>query len=97
MHDPSEEEPRATLRLRTERFALMWAVLGYKTDVEIANAAGYSRKTIARARTGQLGEVFVANTVHTLQQHADTLAKYGLNPTLDELFVVEQQTESRAA
>lgn len=97
MHDPEVEDARAALRLRTERFALMFAVLGYRTDAEIAAAAGYSRRTISRARAGQLGEVFVANTIHTLQQHTDALAKYGLSPSLDDLFVVEQRADCRAA
>lgn len=97
MHDPTEEVARAVVQLRADRFALMFAVLGFKTDVEIAAVAGYSRRTIARARLGQLGEVFIANTIHVLRQHAPELAKYGLSPDMDELFVVVDKATQRAA
>ncbi len=97
-HDQEEEVARAAVQLRADRFALMFAVLGLTTDVEIAAAAGYSRRTIARARAGQFGVVFVANTIHVLQQRAPELAKYGLSPDLDELFVVvDKATAQRAA
>lgn len=66
----------------------MFAALGVTKDPEIAALAGYSDRTIRRARAGRLGEVFIANTIHTLRQHADKLAKYGLEPSLDELFEV---------
>lgn len=98
MHDPEEEEPRAALELRQQPFALMFAVLGATRDDEIAALAGYSARTVRRARAGQLGHVFIANTIHTLQQHRDQLAKYGLTPTLDDLFQVSgRPPESRAA
>lgn len=88
MHDPETEVAQAAVQLRAERFALMFAVLGYKTDQEIAAVAGYSRRTITRARAGQLGETFIANTIHVLRQRSPELARYGLSPDLDELFVV---------
>ncbi len=97
-HDQEDEVARAAIQLRTERFALMFAVLGITTDDEIAAAAGYSRRTITRARSGQLGEAFIANTIHVLQQRAPELAKYGLSPSLDELFeVVAAPAVRRAA
>lgn len=96
-HDPEDEVARATVQLRSDRFALMFAVLGFKTDAEIATAAGYSRRTIARARSGQLGEVFIANTIHVLRQRAPELAKYGLTPDMDELFDVVDKTAARRA
>lgn len=87
-HDPETEVAQAAVQLRADRFALMFAVLGYKTDTDIAAVAGYSRRTIARARAGRLGETFIANTIHVLRQRAEELERYGLSPDLDELFVV---------
>lgn len=99
MNDTEAADVRATIQLRADRFALMFAAIGVTKDEEIAALAGYSDRTIRRARAGQLGEVFIANTIHALRRHADKLARYGLEPTLDELFtVVEQrQDEQRAA
>ena len=104
MHAPDDEVPQAAIQLRADRFALMFAILGYKTDTEIRMVknprywnAGYSRRTIYRARAGQLGEVFIANTIHVLRQHADELARYGLDPTMDELFVVVERRPAQQA
>ena len=97
MHAPDDEVPQAAIQLRADRFALMFAILGYKTDTEIASIAGYSRRTIYRARAGQLGEGFIANTIHVLRQHADELARYGLDPTMDELFVVVERRPAQQA
>jgi len=77
----------------------MFAVLGLTKDHEIASRAGYSIRTVIRARQGEpVGSAFVANTIHTLQQHADRLQRYGLTPSFDELFeVIEQQPASERA
>lgn len=97
MHDQDDGGSRATLRLRQQRFALMFAVLGATKDHEIAELTGYSIRTIRRARAGgQVGEIFVANTVYTLQQHAEELGRYGLRPSLDELFEVVEKREAAA-
>jgi len=98
MHDPEAADAQAEIRLREDRFALMWAVVGCTKDEEIAQEAGYSARTVRRARTGQLGNAFVAQTIHALRRHADKLARYGLTPTLDELFeVVEARASEKAA
>lgn len=95
IHDTETSDAGATVRLRADRFALMFAALGYTDDKEIAALAGYSHRTIRRARKGQLGEVFIANTIHALCRHSEELAKYGLEPTFDELFEVVEKPVAR--
>lgn len=97
--DIERADGRAAIVVRYQRYALMFAVLGLTKDHEISARAGYSIRTIIRARQGEpVGGTFVANTIHTLHQHADQLDKYGLTPSFDELFaVVEPSAESRAA
>jgi hypothetical protein len=87
MHDTEQADARAAVQLRADRYDAFFAAIGCEDDREIANRAGYTDRTIRRARNGQLGEVFIANTLHTLTKH-------GLTVTFDELFTV---TEKRAA
>lgn len=77
--------------LRADRFNAMCKVIGLRTDVQIAAAAGYTNRTIRRARKGQLGQVFIANTLAMLMNHSDELAQHGLYPTFDALFEITEQ------
>jgi hypothetical protein len=98
MHAPDDEGARASVRLRAEKYALMWAVLGATTDEEIATATGVHARTVRRARNeGILGEVFMAQTVLALNRHRDRLDRYGLKPSLDELFEVCESVDARTA
>lgn len=75
--------------VRWQQFALMWAVLGLTKDHEIAPRVGCSTRSLIRARDGEpMSAGFVADTLHTLGQHADKLDKYGLTPSFDDLFQV---------
>lgn len=80
------------MKLRADRYAQMFAAIGCTKESDIAAAAGYTTRTIRRARNGQLGAVFIANTIHTLSRHKDKLAEHGLTPALDELFEVVEQS-----
>jgi hypothetical protein len=92
MHDTDQTDARATVHLRSDRYAELFGAIGCTDDQKIAAAAGYSDRTIRRARAGQLGEVFIANTIRTLQQHRGVLADHGYDePTLDDLFVVVER------
>lgn len=65
-------------------------VLGYRSDGEIAEAAGYTDRTVRRARAGQLGDVFIAGTLKLLELRAGELAKHGIGAGFDELFELEE-------
>jgi hypothetical protein len=80
--------PRLTLC--QPAFDEMTRALGLATDVDRAAFLGVSERTVRRARAGQLGEAFVARTVHSLRQCEDELTKRGFRPTLDNLFRIEQ-------
>jgi hypothetical protein len=85
---PVEREVEPTVRLRHERFDLMLKVLGAEKPGQIAQILGVDRRTVTRAQNGQIGETFIAQTISSLKRHEATLARYGLHPTLDELFEV---------
>src|SRR5690349_9941247 len=96
MDVPSVRDSDARLRLREPQFDLMLKVLGVEKPREIAELIGVSRRTLERARMGRFGGDFVARTVCGLRQHGDRLARYGLRPSLDELFEVTDEAESVA-
>jgi hypothetical protein len=87
--DTEATDARAVIVVRYQRYALMWAALGLTKDQEIATKAGYSTRSIIRARAGEpMGSVFIANTLHTLGRYAKKLGQYGLTPSFDDLFAV---------
>lgn len=65
-------------------------ILRYRSDGAIAQAAGYTDRTVRRARAGQLGDVFVAKTLTLLARHADELAAHGISPTFAALFELDE-------
>lgn len=97
--DTDTGDARAAIVVRYQRYALMWAVLGMTKDHEIAAKAGYSTRSIIRARGGEpMSATFVANTLHTLGKFEDKLDQYGLTASFDELFaVVDAPASSEAA
>lgn len=88
---------RAKLRLREDRFNLMTRVIGLEREKHRAELVGVDVRTLLRARKGIIGEVFVAGVIAGLRQHSQTLAQYGLEPTLDDLFEVVVDPGRRAA
>lgn len=96
VHDSQNMQP--SLRLRVEKFDLMTRILGCESEAARAELVGVSYRTMLRARTKNIGEVFAAQTIVSLRRHQDTLGRYGLKPTLDELFeVVETPVEATAS
>lgn len=88
LHGPPVPGKRAKLQLRTERFDLMTRVIGIVREKHRAELVGVDVRTLLRARKGIVGEVFVAGVISGLRQHSQTLAQYGLEPTLNDLFEV---------
>lgn len=79
----------AVIRLKSERFDLMAKLLGAEgDDSRLAEIIGVHPRTIKRARGGQIGEVFMAQCVEGFKRHEQTLSRYGIKPTLDDLFEV---------
>lgn len=78
----------ATIRLRADKFDLMTRILGCENEPARAELIGVTARTISRARAGLIGEAFMAKTIHALRQRLPELQRYGLDPTLDELFEV---------
>lgn len=90
--DVATPDTRAEIRLRSEdgedRFTVMTRVLGIESDTARANFVGVNPRTISRAREGVIGEEFIARTLSALRRREKTLAKFGLQPTFDDLFIV---------
>lgn len=85
-------DTRAEIHLRTEdgedRFTVMTRVLGIESDTARAAFIGVNPRTISRARDGVIGEEFIARALSALRRREKALAKFGLQPTFDDLFVV---------
>jgi len=95
---PPNWDPRATIRLRVDKFELMTRVVGATTMAQRSVLIGVDRKTIGRAINGVIGEVFMASTIAALRRHEPALRACGLTPSLDELFeVVTAETQEAAA
>lgn len=73
-----------------------WAyLLGIESDEALAKELGVVPRTLRRARQdGIIGEKLMAAAVLFFQRRRDELAKYGIEASLDALFVV---TEKAAA
>lgn len=82
----SDMPPR--FRLCEPAFDAMTKALGLATDVDRAAFLGVSERTVRRARAGQLGETFMARTVHRLREREAELSQSGLRPSLDNLFEI---------
>lgn len=63
-------------------------MLGCESEAARARLLGVDRKTIQRARAGQVGERFVAQTISALRRYEAELAEYGMRASFDELFEV---------
>lgn len=83
---------RAEIHLRTEdgidRFTTMTRLLGMESDTARAAFIKMNPRTVSRAREGVIGEEFIAASLSALRRHQPRLAKFGVEPTFDELFVV---------
>lgn len=80
---------RASIRLKPPKFDLITRVLGCESEAARAELLGVTYVTILRARSGaNVGDVFIAQTLASLQRHTDTLRRYNLEPSFDELFEV---------
>jgi hypothetical protein len=89
MHDQTAQNTQAVLRLRGDQFDLMTRILGCESDAARAELIGVNWRTVSRAKAGaKVGEVFIAQTIASLRRETDTLGRYGLKPTLDNLFEV---------
>jgi len=97
MHDRSDTNTQAMLRLRVERFDLMTRVLGCESDTARAALINMTYQSVRRAkRDNIIGGVFVAQTIAALRRHREELQQYGLAPTFDDLFeIVEEPATER--
>lgn len=92
---PHSRDPRATIRLRRDRFELMTRIVGATTWQARADLLDMDRKTLQRARQGVFGLAFMAQAVSALERHAELLATCGVTPTLNDLFeVVDSDVDS---
>src|SRR5262245_24110307 len=88
---------RAVIRLRVDRFNLMTSVLGMQSDLAQADLLGVNPKTVYRAKLGNFGHDFIAQTLVSLGDRRDELGKLNLCPTFDELFEVVDTTTGAPA
>lgn len=97
MHVPVSRDPSASLQIRRDKYELMFRVLGATGQQARADLLKVDRKTIQRADQGSFGVPFIARLIRVLREHRKELAVCGLEPTLDELFVVPEDEASEAA
>lgn len=93
--DRTQQNTRAVLRLREDKFDLMTRVLGCESDTARAALIGVTWRTVSRARRGRVGEMFVAQTVASLRREGDRLGALGLKVSIDELFEVVELNGKR--
>lgn len=72
------------------RFDVAAQAAGFTTDVAKAALFEVSDRTLRRARAGQLGKDFMAKTVKALMPFRRSIAKEGIEVSLDGLFEVAQ-------
>jgi hypothetical protein len=100
MHAPLDESrcgTRAYLRLRSEPFDEMTALLGATTELARAALVGIDRKSLYRARRGDSVATIAPQIVAALSKYAEQLAAAGYRPNLDALFAVAETAEAGAA
>lgn len=96
-HDRREANTRASIRLKVPKFDLITRVLGCESEAARASLLGVTYITILRARNGgNVGEMFIAQTLAIFQRHAEELHRYNLKPSFDELFEVVEAAEALA-
>ena len=86
---------RAEVLLRTERLTLYMTALGLNKDAAtIGRLIGMSARTVSRAKTGVIGEAFIAATLSAFGQHQDTLARFGLTTQFEDFFEISDAAEA---
>lgn len=79
---------RPGIYLKTERFALVARVLGYTSDAALGRAIGMTERTVGRARSGIIGEQFIASVLKAFGEREEELAQFGIEVKFEDLFEV---------
>ncbi len=81
-------EVRAGVFLKNEHLALVAKLLDLNTDTALGRTIGMDPRTISRARTGVIGEPFIAALLSAFAPHAEYLGQYNVGVRFEDFFAI---------